>query len=480
MAIKSGVGREEMLLLPECVEDYVGHNNAVRVVDVFVDGLDFVKLGIVVNEFGVGASSYDPKAMLKLFIYGYLNRMRSSRDLEKAANRNLEVIWLMRKLTPDHWTINEFRKKHAGKFKGVFREFHLVCGQLGLFGAELVAIDSAFFKAVNNPSKNYTRAKVDTMLRRIDEATEAYLSKLEASEKENAGQGGEEIKDLKTRLETLSQKRERAVSLLEAIEKSPTGQISLTDADASSLKKGQQAMVGYQVQIAGEDVHHLIVADETQLTGGDRPALPSMARQSRETLDAKDLAAVTDGGYYSVEGIQECEKAGITTYVPEKAARKAGEGLYEREDFGHEESSDTLICPQGQKLSRHADTILNGGERYKVYYNSAACRGCALRAKCTSGEYRKINIPYNLAAVEALRERWRSAPGMSKKRSSIVEHIFGTMKFWMGAGTFMTRGLEKVSGEIKLTCLAYNLKRVINIFGSANLTAWLKARPMPA
>ena len=160
MAIKKGIGREERLLLPESVEDYVGANNAVRVVDAFVEGLDLGKLGITVNEAGVGASSYDPKALLKLYVYGYLNRVRSSRELEKAAKRNLEVIWLMRKLTPDHWTINEFRKKHAGKFKKVFREFHLVCGQLGLFGAELVAIDSAFFKADNNPSKNQTKSKL--------------------------------------------------------------------------------------------------------------------------------------------------------------------------------------------------------------------------------------------------------------------------------------------------------------------------------
>jgi transposase len=473
MAIKYGVGREERQLLPECVEDYVGANNAVRVVDAFVEGLELGKLGISVNESGVGASSYDPKALLKLYIYGYLNRVRSSRELEKAAKRNLEVIWLMRKLTPDHWTINEFRKKQGGKFKRVFREFHLVCGQLGLFGAELVAIDSAYFKGSNNPSKNHTKSKLAETLRRIDEATEAYLRRLEASEQE-ATEGGEEIKDLRTRLETLSQKREQAERLLEAVEESPTGQVSQIDPESRSLKKGQQAVVGYPVQVAVEAEHHLIVANETQKTGNDYHALASMGQQARETLQAEKLEVVADGGYYSVAQLKECEEAGITAYVPERT-KKAGEGLYDLEDFAHEEATDTLVCPQGQRLRRHADTGLRG-EPYKVYYSTTACRSCAVVAQCTKGKYRKVSVPLNLSTVEALRERCRRAPQIFKKRSALVEHVFGTMKFWMGASAVLTRGWKSVSGEIDLTCLAYNFKRVINIFGAANLTAWLQAR----
>jgi transposase len=475
MAIKFGVSREERQLLPECVEDYVGENNAVRVVEAFVEGLELGKLGIAVKEAGVGASSYDPKALLKLYIYGYLNRVRSSRDLEKAARRNLEVIWLMRKLTPDHWTINEFRKKQGGKFKKVFREFHLVCGQLGLFGAELVAIDSAYFKASNNPSKNQTRGKLAETLRRIDEATEAYLARLEASEKESEAQGGAEIKDLRTRLEGLGQKREKATRLLKEIEESPTGQISQSDPDSRSLKKGQQAVVGYQVQIAVEAEHHLIVANETQRTGGDHQALAAMGGEARATLGAEKLEVVADGGYYNVDEIKACEEAGIIAYVPEKEVRKAGEGLYERQDFRHDPASDTLTCPQGQTLWRHEDTTRRG-ETYKVYYNTAACRSCALLTKCTKGKYRKVSLAWNLPTVEALRKRCQQAPQIFKKRSATVEHVFGTMKFWMGAGAVLTRGWKSVSAEIDLTCLAYNFKRVINIFGAANLTAWLQAR----
>lgn len=479
MAVRYGVNREERMLLPESVEDYVGASNAVRVVDAFVEGMDLGKLGVMVNEAGVGASTYDPKALLKLYIYGYLNRVRSSRELEKAARRNLEVIWLMRQLTPDHWTINEFRKRHADKFKGVFREFHLVCGQMGLFGAELVAIDSAFFKADNNPSRNHTKGKLAETLRRIDEATEAYLRRLEASEEEAPSQGGEEIKDLKTRLEELSQKRAQALRLLEAVEQSPTGQVSQTDPESRSLKKGPQAMVGYQVQIAVDAEQHLIVVNETQKTGGDKQALSGLALQAQDALAVETLDAVADGGYYNVEQIKACAEAGITAYLPEPPPKQAGTGLYQLKDFRHDPATDTLECPQGQKLDRHEDTELRNN-RYKVYYNLAACRACALRPQCTSGRYRKIKMPWNLPVVEALRERCQRAPQILKKRAAVVEHVFGTMKFWMGAGALLTRGWRSVSGEINLTCLAYNFKRLLNLFSVRDLLSWMQARPRHA
>jgi transposase len=279
------------MLLPDSVEDYVGAENPVRVVDAFVEGLDLNGLGFDRKPEGsAGAPPYDPKAMLKLYVYGYLNRIRSSRELEKATRRNLEVIWLLGRLMPDHWTINAFRREHRARFKAVFRQFNLVCGSLGLFGADLVAIDGTFLKAVNNPQRNFTRNKVKNLLEEIDRRSEAYLEALETSDREASAQSmaasdqATEAQRIRSRLAALESKRAECMALLAAMETSPTGQVSLTDPDSRSLEKLSQRTVGYNAQIAVDAANHLIVAEEVTQEPSDTALLTPMAVAAKEVL----------------------------------------------------------------------------------------------------------------------------------------------------------------------------------------------------
>src|SRR3954462_4062695 len=322
MGYKQAEARGQAMLMPESVEDFVGRENPVRVIDVFVDGLDLAKLGFpVADERLPGAPSYDPRMLLKLFIYGYLNRLRSSRELEKATYRNLEVIWLLRRLTPDHWTINAFRRAHRTRFKGVFREFNLLCGRLELFSKELVAIDGTFLKGVNNPERNFTKTKVEKLLKEIDERTEQYLATLETADQEAAGQalggvGGAAAaptQPLRVQLEQLQKERAQYAQLLAELTAEPGLQLSLTDPESRLLHKGKESVVGYNAQIAVEGAHHLIVAQEVTRDANDTQQLAPLAEEARATLGVPTLAATADGGYYNVAQLQRCAAEGIET-----------------------------------------------------------------------------------------------------------------------------------------------------------------------
>lgn len=468
------------MLLAERVEDYVAADNPVRAVDAFVEGLDLPSLGLSVRGPGaLGSPEYDPRAMLKLYVYGYLNRLRSSRELEKAAKRNLEVIWLLRQLTPDHWTINAFRKTHRACFKAVFRQFHLVCAGLGLFGAELVAIDGTFLKAVNRPQDNFTQAKVQKLLAQIDERSEGYLQELETLDKEAAAQSLAEVaasgdraqqaERLQQKLAAMEAERTRCRELLAAMEKSPTGQISLNDPDARSLDKGRQRTVGYNAQIAVDAAYHLIVAEEVTQHPNDLQLLAPMAGAAKEALGVEQIKAVADRGYYSHEQMRQCAEQGIETYVPMEKTKEAGTGAYPLERFGYDAGKDHFVCPQGRVLPRHEDSR-KGSSWYRVYYaGKAACRDCPVRAQCTKGQYRKLTVPVDEPLIAAVKARLKEHPEIFPKRRNLVEHPFGTMKFWQGYHHFLTKGLECVRTEFALSCLAYNFRRVLNVLGVAPL-----------
>ena len=475
MTYRCGVDRAQVMLLAERVEDYVGEDNPVRAVDAFIEGLDLPGVGFAIRSDGaLGASEYDPRAMLKLYVYGYLNRVRSSRELEKATQRNLEVIWLMRKLRPDHWTINAFRKAHRGCFKAVFRQFHLVCAQLGLFGAELVAIDGTFLKAVNHPQDNFTQAKVQKWLRQIDERSEAYLQELETLNKEAAAQslaeaaGGDrtgQAGHLKQKLADMEAKRTRCQELLVAMEQSPTSQVSLNDPDARSLDKGSQRTVGYNAQIAVDAAHPLIVAEEVTQEPNDTQLLATMAGAAKAALGVEQIKAVADRGYYSHEQMRQCAEQGIETYVPMQKTNAAGTGAYPLERFAYDAGKDHFLCPQGRILTRHGDSR-KGRNEYRVYYaGKAACRDCPVRAQCTQGQYRKLTVPVDEPIIAAVKARLQEHPQVFAQRRNLVEHPFGTMKFWQGYHHFLTTGLERVRAEFTLSCLAYNFRRVLNELG---------------
>jgi transposase len=474
------------MLLPESVEDYVGADNPVRVVDAFIEGLDLKSLGFEWKpEGGAGAPGYHPQAMLKLFVYGYLNRIRSSRELEKAARRNLEVIWLLRRLRPDHWTINAFRRENRNRFKAVFRQFNLVCGSLGLFGAELVAIDGTFLKAVNNPQRNFTQAKVKDLIEEIDRRSEAYLKELETADSQASMQsmatsdGAEGTKRIGSQLAAMEKKRAQCLELLAAMESSPTGQVSLSDPDSRSLDKGSQRTVGYNAQIAVDAANHLIVAQEVTQEPNDTQLLAPMAVAAKEALGVEQLKAVADRGYYSHEQMRLCAEQRVETYVPMISQIPAGEGDYPVERFEYDAKRDLFRCPQGRELTRHSDTLKQSG-RYRVYYAGiAACRDCPVRPQCTKSKYRKLTVHKDNEIIEAVKVRLRQQPQIAARRRGLVEHPFGTLKFWQGYHHFLTKGLEMVRAEFTLSCLAYNFRRVLNLLGVSRLLSAL-AKPLPA
>jgi transposase len=487
MAYIRSLPRTQAMLLPECVEDFVGPHNPVRVIDAFVDGLDLAKLGWPVVDEGLpGAPSYDPKMLLKLFIYGYLNRLRSSRELEKATYRNLEVIWLLRRLTPDHWTINAFRRAHRTRFQGVFRQLNVLCGKLELFGKELVAIDGTFLKAVNNPTRNFTRAKVEKLLQEIDERTERYLATLETADQEAEGQalgavGGAAApaQPLRAQLAQLQNERAEYAELLVKLSAEPGLQLSLTDPESRLLHKGKESVVGYNAQIAVDGAHHLIAAQEVTRDPNDTQQLAPMAEAACAALEVASIVALGDGGFYNVEQLQRCEAQGIETYVPApKPARVAGDGTYPDTSFCYDAEADRFHCPQGQELPRHKDTKKEGGV-YKVYSNGSACRDCPVREACTSGDYRRISVHEHAATAAAVRARMKQRPEIFARRQGLVEHCFGTLKFWMGHRAFLTRGLEMVRGEFSLSCLGYNLRRTLNLVSVPALLAALRGEVVP-
>jgi transposase len=479
MSYMQGVSRQQGMLLPESVEDYVGADNAVRVIDGFVEGLDLEALGLELRTPGSpGAPGYDPRVLLKLFIYGYLNRIRSSRELEKAARRNLEVIWLLGRLTPDHWTINEFRRVQRALFKGVLRQFNVLCGGLGLFGAELVAIDGTFLKAVNSPARNFSQGKLRRLIEEIDRRAEGYLEALETAEREapaqslGAGGGGEpqeRAAQIKEHLASLGQKRRECAGLLEALEAAgPDAQLSQSDADSRALQKNAQRVVGYNAQIAVDSAHHMIVAEEVTTEPNDRALLAPMAEAAKQTLGVAQLTVVADSGYYSTGQLQRCAAQGVEAYVPSAQSRPAGSGEYPLERFTYDEARDHYLCPQGRVLRRHSDVVKNSGP-HRVYYDTAACRHCAGRARCTGGAYRKLMVHQDHEFITACRARLQRHPDIMSQRRALAEHPFGTLKFWLGYGAFLTRGLAMVRAEFSLGCLAYNLRRALNVLGTRRL-----------
>jgi transposase len=478
MQYLAGVERNQSMLLPRSVEEYVSAENPVRAIDAFMEGLDVQALGFSLREEkDAGAPGYHPRELLKLYLYGYLNRIRSSRELEKATHRNLEVIWLVRELKPDHWTISNFRKLHRERFRKVFREFALVCARLGLFGADLVAIDSSHFQAVNSPKRNFTKAKVQALLEQIDQKSEAYLQDLETADQAapSQGRGGkDEAKSLREKLAQLEAERQRCSELMQALEASETGQVSQTDADSRRLKKGDESVVGYNVQIAVDGQHHLIVAEQVTQENSDWQMLSPMAAQAKEALGVERLRVVADAGYCSHEQISRCADLGIEANVPNGQHRAAGRGAYAREKFRYDAPADVCICPRGQSLHRHRDNTWRG-LRYQVYYNVSACAQCPVRAECTKGRYRKLRLAEGHELFAAAQERWRTQPELRQQRRSLVEHPFGTLKFWWGMRAFLCRGLQAVQAEFSFAALAYNFRRVLNVLGTAKLIGQLQA-----
>lgn len=479
----SGEDRQQTWMLPPSVEESVSQDNAVRFIDLFVEGLEARKIGLKASAAATGRPGYAPGDLLKLYLYGYLNRVRSSRELERLTHRNLEVIWLVKGLRPDHKTISEFRREHRAVFKQVFRQFNVMCRDLKLFGAEIVAIDGSIFKAVNSKARNFTLSKLEGLLKAVDTGIERYLKELELNDKPEDEQAGATAKvmsarDLPGKLQALKAAKERYEQMLAQLEQSGQGQVSLTDADARLMSKStsKDCVVGYNIQSAVDGEHHLIVDIEATTQINDLGQFNEVAQRAKEALGVEQLTVLADGGYYSTNDLKAAEAQGISAHVPAPLDRMDKAGLYAREEFRYDAASDEYECPAGQKLARHANSAQHG-KVYEVYYNTAACASCGLRAKCTTGKYRKLKHVENREVIERIQQRMKQKPEIYARRKDLVEHPFGTLKFWWAQGAFLTRGKAAVNAEITLSALAYNLKRAIHVLGVQRLLNWLAQRP---
>lgn len=474
----AGDDRQQTWLLPQSLEDYVSADNPVRFVEAFVDQLDFTKAGLAGRPADTGRPGYAPADLLKLYLYGYLNRVRSSRELERLTHRNLEVIWLLKRLRPDHKTISEFRRANRAAFKQVLRQFNLLCRELKLFGAQLVAIDGSFFKAVNSKARNFTRAKLEGLLKAVDAGIEKYLKELElgdAAQDHGAPEAGKaRAAGLAEKIKGLRAAKQRHEQMLAVVESDPAGQVSLTDADARLMKKsdGKEGMVAYNVQSAVDAENHLIVDIEATTHPVDRGRLAEVAQRAKEELQVAELTVVADGGYYSGADMKAAEAQGIRVHVPAPCDSMEKAGLHRRDQFHYDAAQDVYECPAGEKLTRHADSNQHG-RTYQVYYNTAACAACAQLGRCTTGKYRKVRHDSDGAVMEKIKQRMKEQPELYARRKGLVEHPFGTLKFWWGHAAFLTRGKEAVNAEISLSALAYNLKRAIAVLGVPSLLAHL-------
>ena len=474
MSYIQGVDRGQDHLLPPRVEEYVAENAPVRFVDAFVDGLDLGALGFErVRPAETGRPPYDPRDLLKLYAYGYLHRVRSSRRLEAEATRNLEVIWLLHGVRPDFKTIADFRKDNRACFKGVFREFNLLCRKLELFGAELVAIDGAKFKAVNSPKRHSTAEQLQELVEQIDVRIEEYLGGLDAEDATTADLPATPTRaELQAKLALLQERRAHHQDRQKQLAQSGQTEISLSDPDSRGQKK---VVVGYNVQIAVDAKHDLIVEPEVVQDQNDLGQLHPMASAAKAALIVANLLVVADTGYHEAVQLEKCEQADIETYVPASEGTSGqapgGRTVYPKTAFTYDARCDVYRCPAGQELSAGYSGEMHGKSR-DYYYNVAACGGCALRAECTTAKYRKISRLENEMVVERQAARVAAKPELVRKRKTIVEHVFGTLRQG-GHDEFLCRGLAAVRAEFSLSALSYNLRRALNVLGVEKLLAGL-------
>jgi transposase len=470
-----GADRTQVSLLPECVEDYVAEDNPVRVIEAFVEQLDLRQMGFEgVDPEATGRPAYHPAVLLKIYIYGYLNRVQSSRRLEHESQRNIELMWLTGRLMPDFKTIANFRKDNGKAIRRVCRQFIVLCRELNLFSQALVAIDGSKFKAVNSRDKNFTAAKMQRRMAAINESIERYLTSMDTADRAEPEIAALKKGRLQDKIDALKRQMEQLKGIETQMNASPDKQVSLSDPDARSMKNREGGIVGYNVQTAVDAEHHLIVAHEVINEGSDRDQLATMAEQAKEALGADELTVVADRGYFKGERILECTNAGIMPLVPKSiTSNSRAEGRFEKQDFIYVAADDEYRCPAGERATWRMTTIEHGLRLHR--YWTSACPRCPLKAQCTTADYRRITRWEHEAVLERMQERLDRKPDSMRVRRRTAEHPFGTLKMWMGATHFLTRTLARVRTEMSLHVLAYNLKRLMQILGIGEMLRVLRA-----
>jgi transposase len=467
--------RHQAVLLPECLDDFIGQDNPVRVIDAFVGELDLLKLGFEsAKAAATGRPAYHPAVLLKIYIYGYLNRIQSSRRLEREAQRNVELMWLTGRLAPDFKTIADFRRDNGKGIRNVCQRFVSLCRDLKLLTEAAVAVDSSKFKAVNSRDRNFTPAKVDKRQEQIAQSIDRYLSALDTADRTMPlMEFGPRYAQLQAKLRTLREQMRRMDEMRDRLRTEPDQQLSLTDPDARSMVSQAKGtgLVGYNVQTAVDTKHHLIVAHEVTNVGSDRAQLSKMAAAAREAMGKQRLRAYADRGYFNGPEIKSCAELGVMAYVPKPMTSNAkADGRFDKADFIYIVKDDEYQCPAGERAI-YRFTREENGLQIRRYWSSE-CPQCPLKSQCTPSPYRRISRWEHEDVLEAMQRRLVRQPEAMTIRRRTVEHVFGTLKHWMGAAHFLTRGLPRVSTEMSLQVLAYNLKRVIQILG---MTKTMKA-----
>ena len=470
-----GVDRGQSTLFPDRLEDWIGEDNPVRVVDVFVDELDLGGVGFGrVEPLATGRPGYHPAVLLKLYIYGYLNRVQSSRRLEREAGRNVELMWLTGRLAPDHKTIADFRKDNGAAIRKVCSQFVALCRGLGLFADAAVAIDGSKFKAVNNRDRNFTRNKMKRRMEQIEESVERYLHQLDSADRQEPSLARTtKTVRLNDKIAKLKEEMQRLEKLEVVMLEAPDQQISLTDPDARSMATSGRGsgIVGYNVQAAVDIKHHLIVTHEVTNEGTDRAQLSNVAEQTKDVLQTDALDVVADRGYFNGAEILACDQAGITVTLPKPLTSGIkAKGRFGKQDFRYVASEDIYICPAGERLAYHFTNVEDGLTLRRYWTN--ACQSCTIKDQCTTGKQRRITRWEHEHILETVQQRLDENPDKMRQRRETVEHPFGTIKHWMGSTHFQMKTLKRVGTEMALHVLAYNLKRVMNIIG---ITPLIKA-----
>jgi len=458
-----GLDRSQTLLFPERLEDYVGPENPVRFLDAFVGSLDLHTLGFAKAHCAeTGRPPYDPAVLLKLYLYGYLHRVRSSRLLEAECHRNVEVIWLLGKQAPDHKTIADFRKDNLKPLRGVNRQFTLLCRKLELFGGELLAIDGSKFGAVNARDANFNAARLEDLIGRADARLAEYLQELDTADAAEPAAAALDKAQLAAKIAALREKQDWHKELLAQLD-AEQKQISTTDPDTRKMPTAQGTVVGYNAQMAVDAKHKLIAADDVTNEVTDLRQLADVALEAKANLELQQAEVVADAGYYNAAEVSRCVAAGLTPLIPKAdTSANTARGLYGKSRFQYDEEKDVYVCPAGAELNYRFSTDELGRELR--YYRASGCKTCALKQQCTRNkDNRTITREENESLMEAMAARMRAQPGKFKLRKLPAEHPFGTIKRWFGYTHFLLKGLAKVRCEWSLTTLAYNLKRVLNL-----------------